>query len=195
MSQNRLPPPGSEACLVRLRPSSQKGGTLIAEDVTDRATHDRRICNPDGYRPPFCPSCGEMRLHVHDYRERMLLAEPDTPVATIVRHECVACGPRRSARVTHSCSRKVTHIRNTIWARTRQRVLALSKRADGARQLVGGAKCEAFGAQRLLQLRQVARSRVTEGDEGSELALDGAAWRSYPWSTFREQTRVKSRER
>jgi hypothetical protein len=91
MSQNRLPPPDPEACLVRLRPSTQKGGTLIAEDVTARAAHERRICNPDGYRPPFCPTCGERRLHVHDYRERVLRAEPDTPVATIVRHACVAC--------------------------------------------------------------------------------------------------------
>ncbi len=69
MSQDRLPPPGQEVCLVRLRPSSQKGGTIIAEDVTDRATHDRRICDPDGYRPAFCPNCGERTLHVHDYRE------------------------------------------------------------------------------------------------------------------------------
>ncbi len=51
MSQNRLPPPESEACLFRLRSSTQKGGTLIAEDVTDHATHERRICDPDGYRP------------------------------------------------------------------------------------------------------------------------------------------------
>ena len=59
MSQDRLPPPGRESCLVRLRPSSQKGGTIVAEDVTDRATHDRRLCDPDGYRPAFCPNCGE----------------------------------------------------------------------------------------------------------------------------------------
>jgi hypothetical protein len=91
MSQDRLPPPDPEACLVRLRPSTQKGGTLIAEDVIDWATHDRRICDPDGYRPPWCPTCGEHRLHVHDYRERVLRAEPDTPAATIVRHACVAC--------------------------------------------------------------------------------------------------------
>ena len=51
---------------MRLRPSSQKGGTIIAEDVTDRATHDRRIRDPDGYRPAFCPNCGERTLHVHD---------------------------------------------------------------------------------------------------------------------------------
>ena len=91
MSQNRLPPPDREACLVRLRPSSQKGGTIIAEDVTDPATHDRRICNPDAYRPAFCPNCGGGRLHVHDYRERILRAEPAEPVARVVRHECVGC--------------------------------------------------------------------------------------------------------
>ena len=91
MSQDRLPPPDREACLIRLRPSSQKGGTIIAEDVTDPATHDRRICNPDGYRPAFCPNCGDRTLHVHDYRGRVLLAEPGESIARIVRHECVGC--------------------------------------------------------------------------------------------------------
>lgn len=92
MSQNRLPPPESEACLFRLRSSTQKGGTLIAEEVTDHATHERRICDPDGYRPASCPRCGKGPLHVHDYRERVLRAEPDRPVSRIVRHECVTCG-------------------------------------------------------------------------------------------------------
>ena len=92
MSRNRLPPPDPEACLVRLRPSTQKGGTLIAEDVVDRATHDRRICDPDGYRPSACPTCGGSPLHIHDYRERILRAEPTTPVARIVRLTCVTCG-------------------------------------------------------------------------------------------------------
>ena len=91
MSQERLPPPRPEACLVRLRPSSQKGGTIIAEDVTDLATHDRRLCDPDGYRPAFCPNCGDKTLHVHDYRERVLRAEPGEPVAKVVRHECLGC--------------------------------------------------------------------------------------------------------
>jgi hypothetical protein len=92
MSRNRLPPPESEACLFRLRSSTQKGGTLIDEDVPDHATHERRICNLDGYRPPFCPRCGEGPLHVHDYRERVLRAEPAKPVTRIVRLLCVACG-------------------------------------------------------------------------------------------------------
>jgi hypothetical protein len=91
MSQDRLPPPEVEACLVRLRSSSQKGGTLIAEDVSDLATHERRLCDPDGYRPRFCPNCGATTLHVHDYRERVLRAEPGRPIASIVRHECVGC--------------------------------------------------------------------------------------------------------
>lgn len=91
MSLDRLPPPEDEACLVRLRSSSQKGGTIIAEDVMDAATHERRLCAPDGYRPSFCPTCGETTLHVHDYRERVLRAEPGEPVARIVRHECVGC--------------------------------------------------------------------------------------------------------
>ena len=91
MSQDRPPPLVVEACLVRLRASSQKGGTIIAEEVSDLATHDRRLCDPDGYRPAFCPTCGETRLHVHDYRERVLRAEPGEPVARVVRHACVGC--------------------------------------------------------------------------------------------------------
>jgi hypothetical protein len=91
MSQDRLPPPELEACLVRLRPSSQKGGTIIAEDVTDLDTHESRLSDPDGYRPSFCPRCGGTALHVHDYRERVLRAEPGRPVASVVRHACVGC--------------------------------------------------------------------------------------------------------
>jgi hypothetical protein len=91
MSQNRLSPPQSEACLIRLRSSTQKGGTLIAEEVIDHATHERRICDPDGYRPPFCPRCGGRCLHVHDYRERVLRAEAGQPVTRIVRLVCVSC--------------------------------------------------------------------------------------------------------
>jgi hypothetical protein len=91
MSLERLPPPEPEACLVRLRPSSQKGGTIVAEDVSDLATHERRLCDPDGYRPKCCPRCLQTILHVHDYRSRVLRAEPGRPVARIVRHECIGC--------------------------------------------------------------------------------------------------------
>jgi len=83
----RLPPPAPE-CLERRYRSSQKGGTLIAEDVLDLAAHERRICDPDGYRPARCERCGHSVLHVHDYRERVLRGEPDRPVTRIVRHRC-----------------------------------------------------------------------------------------------------------
>jgi hypothetical protein len=73
---------------VRPYPSSQKGGTLIAEDVHDIEEHKRRLCDPDGYRPPKCPRCGHAVLHVHGYRERLLLAHPETPIATVVVHQC-----------------------------------------------------------------------------------------------------------
>lgn len=91
MSQERLSPPRVEACLVRVRSSSQKGGTIIAEDVTDLATHERRLCDPDGYRPALCPRCRWKKLHVHDYRERKLLSEPGPAVVQVVRHVCVGC--------------------------------------------------------------------------------------------------------
>jgi hypothetical protein len=91
VSQERLPPPEQEACLVWLRSSSQKGGTIIAEDVADLAAHEARICDPDGYRPEVCPRCGWTVLHVHDYRQRILRAEPSRPVTSVVRHVCVVC--------------------------------------------------------------------------------------------------------
>jgi hypothetical protein len=97
MSQNGLPPPPPPPCLIRPYASSQKGGTLIAEDVTDRAAHERRLCDPDGYRPPACPKCGHDKLHVHDYRDRTLRGEPDSGESaaagaiTVVRHRCPAC--------------------------------------------------------------------------------------------------------
>jgi hypothetical protein len=90
MSQERLPPPPPE-CLGRPYPSTQKGGTLIAEDVTDRETHERRRADPDGYRPPACPKCARERLHVHDYRGRILRGEAGSPVIEVVRYWCPSC--------------------------------------------------------------------------------------------------------
>lgn len=72
---------------------------MIAEDVTDRALHAARLCNPDGYRPERCPRCGHPVLHVHDYRERKLVGErveSGSPVIVVVRHDCAddTCGAR-----------------------------------------------------------------------------------------------------
>ncbi len=77
-----VPPPEAEACLTRRYPSSQKGGTLIAEDVVDLETHERRLACGDLYRPKACPRCGA-RIHIHDCRVRGLLEDP--AVSTEVR--------------------------------------------------------------------------------------------------------------
>ena len=87
MSHYRLPPP-APACLSRPCWSKQKGGTLIVAEVADRATHERRCCSPDGYRPEFCPGCGHRGLHVHDYRDRLL----DGTALVLVRYWCPGCG-------------------------------------------------------------------------------------------------------
>ena len=91
MSQRRLPPPEPAPCLVRPYPSSQKGGTLIAEHVTDRAEHRRRLCDPDGYRPGECPRCHHRGLHVHDHLDRTLAADGVEISIGIVRYRCTAC--------------------------------------------------------------------------------------------------------
>jgi hypothetical protein len=64
---------------------------LIAEDVTTLAEHHRRLCDPDGYRPASCPGCACPRLHVHDYRSRVLAADAEASTTTVVRHRCVEC--------------------------------------------------------------------------------------------------------
>lgn len=92
----RLSPPQPAKYLKQAYASSRKGGTLIAEDVTDVETHERRLSDPDGYRPASCPRCGHGVLHVHDYRSRVLRADPQRVVLTVVRHRCMGpdCGAR-----------------------------------------------------------------------------------------------------
>ena len=75
MTESRSLSPPPEACLCRPYPSSQKGGTLIAEDVHDLATHELRLADPESYRPSGCPRCGAA-LHIHDLRPRVLHGEP-----------------------------------------------------------------------------------------------------------------------
>lgn len=87
-------PPVVEDCLFRLRPSTQKGGTLICEEVTDLDAHKKRICDPDAYRPKSC-RCGWGRLHVHDYRDRTPRTESGKlPPVDIMRFRCERCGAR-----------------------------------------------------------------------------------------------------
>jgi hypothetical protein len=88
-------PPEPESCLVASRVSSFKGGTLIAQDVWNLDVHQRRICDPDGYRPDRCPRCGHDVLHVHCYPERHPRGEPGMPpVVRVAQYQCAqaACG-------------------------------------------------------------------------------------------------------
>ena len=90
-----LPPPEPERCLVHSRASRFKGGTLIDEEVRDLETHERRVCDPDGYRPDACPRCAHAVLHVHSYRERRPRRDVGLPaVIRIVQYLCAreGCG-------------------------------------------------------------------------------------------------------
>ncbi len=87
-SPEGLPPPDAEGCLVQSYPSSQKGGTLIAEDVHDLETHKQRLADTDGYRPARCGRCQHDVLHVHEYRQRLLLCHCGDPATMVVIHRC-----------------------------------------------------------------------------------------------------------
>ena len=93
MTQQQVPPPQEAACLSRPYPSSQKGGTLIAETVVDLRMHQRLLPEPDGYRPEHCPGCGHGVLHVHDYRGRVCQL-PEVTAVTVVRYRCDGCKAR-----------------------------------------------------------------------------------------------------
>ncbi len=79
-----------EACLCRRYPPGQKGGTLIAEDVLTLEHHEKMLCT-GAYRPQRgCPKCAGY-LHIHDYRNRLLVADPASAI-TVVRFLCCLCG-------------------------------------------------------------------------------------------------------
>jgi len=92
MTQNRVSPPPAPACLERPVPTSQKGGTLLAAGVLDRATHEARLAEPDGYRPEKCGYCHHERLHVHDYPQRVVRGVDGVPSIRVIRHRCARCG-------------------------------------------------------------------------------------------------------
>lgn len=86
MTENRSLSSAPSACLERRYPSSQKGGTIIAEEVLDLATHERCLCDPDGCRPARCLRCGA-KVHVHDRRPRRLLGDPALGI-DVLRFRC-----------------------------------------------------------------------------------------------------------
>jgi len=171
MTDSRSLSPAAEACLCRRYSSSQKGGTLIAEDVHDLATHERRLEAPDAYRPSACPRCGAA-LHVHDLRPRVLRGEAS--VATeVVRFRCAdreRCGaawqvlPAFLARCLWGSWSRVgqtleANVPSSVPARTRRRwrarlasparllVAVLSTATDGI--WAGIARAVGFDARRI----------------------------------------------
>jgi hypothetical protein len=89
--QSLSPPPPAPPCLDRAYASSQKGGTVIVDDVTDLAEHAARLADPDGYRPLRCQKCRASQLHVHDYPSRKPRADPNLVEIKIVRYRCYEC--------------------------------------------------------------------------------------------------------
>ena len=116
MTDHRPPPPEPEDCLTCSRASRYKGGTLIAEDVHDLATHLRRLADPDAYRPDHCRHCGGRVLHVHDYPLRKPHGEPDLPpVITIVRHICAELSCAATWRILPAfLARHLWHVWPTV---------------------------------------------------------------------------------
>lgn len=71
-------------------PSSQRGGTKIADDVMDWETHLLRLETPEGYRPRQCDHCGGTRLHGHGRRLRTLAGD-ELGMIDIRRYRCARC--------------------------------------------------------------------------------------------------------
>lgn len=65
-------------------PSSVKGGTVIAGDVWDREEHERRLVDPESYRPE-CRHCGRP-MQGHGLRDRRHEVRLD-----IRRYRCRRC--------------------------------------------------------------------------------------------------------
>ena len=96
MCPPRAAPPAADSCLSQPYSSrpKQKGGTIIDETAADLATHQRKLRNPDEYRPGQC-RCGCGRLHVHGLRERhprqLVIEGEPVPVVGILVFICAGC--------------------------------------------------------------------------------------------------------
>jgi hypothetical protein len=85
---------------------TQRGGTLIAADVTDLATHRERVAGSDEYRPQSCGHCGR-KPHVLDIRSRKLRDQPGTGFEDIRRYRCRGC--RAVWQVLPACVARCLH--------------------------------------------------------------------------------------
>jgi hypothetical protein len=128
MSPQRLPPPSTGACLDRPYPSSQKGGTLIVEGVQDRAEHERRLVDPEGYRLRSCPGCGHGVVHRHQYQERWLKGE-EVGSLRIVVQRCAAKACRATYRqLPGFAARRLQYSWRTVEQHTLERRRAVPER-------------------------------------------------------------------
>jgi hypothetical protein len=77
----------STPCLDR--PSSSRGGTLIAAHIEDVEAQREALAEPDRVRPSDnCRACGIGHLHVHSRRERKLYGHIGVPSISILVFRC-----------------------------------------------------------------------------------------------------------
>jgi hypothetical protein len=131
MTVNRSLSPAAEACLCRPYSSSQKGGTLIAEDVHDLATHELRLEDPEAYRPSACPRCGAA-LHIHDLRSRVLHGEPHA-ATEVLRFRCGAAWQILPAFLARYLWGSWSRVREALSAGSSSTVPARTRRRWSAR--------------------------------------------------------------
>ncbi len=72
------------AYLNRPRPRKQKGGTLLARDVTTLEQHEAALGDPALFKLSRCGACKVGVVHVHDRRERIFAGEIGGPGRTEV---------------------------------------------------------------------------------------------------------------
>jgi len=146
MTEDRLLSSAAPACLNRAYMSSQKGGTLIAEEVRDLESHERRLEDRDSYRPAACGRCGS-KVHVHDLRPRLLLGHPALCTQVIRfrcsdRKECGAVWQVLPAFLARYLWRSWATVEAAVEAAGRSEVAGRTRRrwkarlASSARQLV-----------------------------------------------------------
>lgn len=88
----------STPCLDR--PSSSRGGTLIATEIENVEGQTEALAQPDRVRPEGgCPTCGTGRMHVHSRRERKLYGHVGVASIHVLVFRCARAGCRALWRV------------------------------------------------------------------------------------------------
>ena len=129
MTDHRPPPPEPEDCLTLSRASSYKGGTLIAEDVRDLATHLRRLADPDGVPALRVPALSAAACCT--FTTARSASPAASPAAAGIRHRALhlrgpACGATwriLPAFLAATCGGSGATVERTVTARPRRRRL------------------------------------------------------------------------